>query len=292
MSELQRLTGKICIVTGASAGIGKATALGLAKLGAHVVLVVRDRGRGQAAIDQLVASGIQAEQLELMICDFSSQKSIRQFAAEFKHKHDRLHVLVNNAGVVMMERKETVDGLETTFATNHLGYFLLTTLLLDELKASAPARVVNVSSAAHSGKPLDFDDLQSTRGYAGFGVYGASKLANLYFTFELAERLKGTGVTVNALHPGVVASSFGANNRGLLKFALTLVRPFFISEEKGARTSLYLAASPEVEGVTGKYFAKCQEAKRKRVSYDQAAAKRLWEVSESLVAASAAHSVA
>jgi len=284
---LNRLDGKICVVTGASAGIGKATTLGLARLGAHVVLVVRDRARGQAVIDGLVQAGIKPDQLELMICDVSSQKSIRQFAEEYKHKHDRLHVLVNNAGVVMMERKETVDGLETTFATNHLGYFLLTELLLDTIKASTPARIVNVSSGAHAGNHLDFDDLQSKRDYAGFAVYGRSKLANLYFTYELSERLAGSGVTVNALHPGVVSTQFGSNNSGLFKFGLMLARPFFMSEEKGARTSLYLAASPDVEGVTGKYFAKSKEAKSSGSSHDEAARKRLWDVSESLVAASA-----
>jgi len=284
---LNRLDGKICVVTGASAGIGKATTLGLARLGAHVVLVVRDRARGQAVIDGLVQAGIKPDQLELMICDVSSQKSIRQFAEEYKHKHDRLHVLVNNAGVVIMERKETVDGLETTFATNHLGYFLLTELLLDTIKASTPARIVNVSSGAHAGNHLDFDDLQSKRDYAGFAVYGRSKLANLYFTYELSERLAGSGVTVNALHPGVVSTQFGSNNSGLFKFGLMLARPFFMSEEKGARTSLYLAASPDVEGVTGKYFAKCKEAKSSGSSHDEAARKRLWDVSESLVAASA-----
>jgi NAD(P)-dependent dehydrogenase (short-subunit alcohol dehydrogenase family) len=278
------MTGKTCMVTGASQGIGKATALGLARLGARVVLVCRDRGRGEAA-QAAIRQAVPGAEVELMLADLSDQKQIRQLAQDFKAKHDRLHVLVNNAGAIIMERRLTVDGLEATFATNHLGYFLLTTLLLDVLKASAPARVVNVSSAAHRRGKLDFDDLQHERSYSFMRVYSDSKLANIYFTRELARRLAGTGVTANCLHPGVIGSNFGQSDATWFKIMMKLGKPFLGSEASGAATSIYLASSPEVEGVTGKYFVKSKERHPARVAQDDAVARRLWDVSEKLTAA-------
>jgi NAD(P)-dependent dehydrogenase (short-subunit alcohol dehydrogenase family) len=283
MSATKPLEGKTVVVTGASAGIGKSTAIGVAKAGAHVVLVVRDQARGEEAKKE-IAEKSGSSSLEVMLCDFSRLQSIREFAAEYQKKHDRLHVLINNAGAVNTTRKLTHDGFEQTFGVNHLGYFLVTELLLPVIKASAPARIINVSSAAHNGQTLDFDDLQSEKRYSTFEVYGRSKLCNLYFTFELARRLAGSGVTVNALHPGVVSTQFGQNNGGVLAFAIRIARPFFLSADDGAKTSVYLATSPDVEGVTGKYFDKCKEKRPSRQSQDDVAARRLWEVSEKLVA--------
>ncbi len=201
--------------------------------------------------------------VELMLADFGSFASTRQLATDFKAKHERLDVLVNNAGAIMTSRGQTVDGFETTFGVNHLGYFLLTNLLLDTVKASTPARIVNVSSNAHTRREMDFDDLNSTGKYSAMTAYSRSKLANVLFTYELARRLQGTGVTANCLHPGVVRSGFGKNNAGLVRVAFQafqiVARPWLLSPEKGAATSIYLASSPEVEGITGKYFADCRE---------------------------------
>jgi NAD(P)-dependent dehydrogenase (short-subunit alcohol dehydrogenase family) len=183
---------------------------------------------------------------------------------------------------VFMERTVTVDGIETTFAVNHLAYFLLTELLLDVIKASAPARVVNVSSTAHGGGHIDFDDLQHQKKWSGFKTYCDSKLANVLFTYELARRLAGAGVTANCLHPGVVSTGFGKNNTGLMRAAVTLGGPFLLSPEKGARTSVYLVTSPEVEGVSGKYFDKCKAVASNKESYDTQVARRLWDISEQM----------
>jgi len=272
------MTGKICIVTGANTGIGKETALGLAKLGATVVMVCRDRERGEAALREIKQKS-RNDRVELMICDFSSQNSIRQFASDFKERHDRLDVLVNNAGVVLRERSMTEDGLESTFAINHLGYFLLTNLLLDVLKKSAPSRIVNVASTAHKYGKLDINSWVIGREYSTFAAYANSKLANVLFTYELARRLEGTGVTANCLHPGGVGTNLF---RGLPKFMQALIKLVTISPERGARTSIYLASSPEVEGVTGKYFARRRQQKSSEASHNKEAAHQLWEVSEGL----------
>ena len=272
------MTGKVCIVTGANAGIGKETALGLAKLGASVVMVCRDRERGEAARREIKhKSG--NDRVELMLCDFSSQKSIRQFADEFKQQHDRLDVLVNNAGVVLRDRSMTEDGLESTFAINHIGYFLLTSLLLDVLKKSAPSRIVNVASTAHKYGKLGITTWVTGSDYSTFGAYANSKLANVLFTYELARRLEGTGVTANCLHPGGVGTNLF---RGLPKFLQALIKLVTISPERGARTSIYLASSPEVEGVTGKYFARRRQQESSAASHNEEARRRLWEVSEQL----------
>ncbi len=289
------LHGKTCLVTGASNGIGKVTARELARMGARVVMVARNRERAEAARAEIRrASG--SDQIDLLLADLSSQGAIRRLAAEFLATYDALHVLVNNAGAMHTSRTVTVDGYETTFATNHLGYFLLTQLLLDRIKASAPARIVNVSSRAHVGSEIDFDDLNAEHGYSIAKAYGRSKLANVLFTYELARRLEGSGVTANALHPGVVRTGFGKNSGGLLgsivKVGISVVGVFFTIPEKGAETTIHLAASPDVEGVTGKYFVRSREAESSPASHDRDAARRLREVSEQMCGITAAASAA
>lgn len=273
------MSGRICMVTGANDGIGKATALGLAKMDATVVMVCRSRERGGAAQAEITrASGNDA--VHLLITDLSSQADIRRLAAEFKTKYPTLHVLVNNAGIIPRKRTVTVDGLETQFAVNHLAYFLLTNLLLDTLKASAPARIVNVSSGVHNGASIDFDNLQSERSYSPTRVYASTKLANVLFTYELARRLEGTRVTANCLHPGSVATKLLADYLPKpLRFITKIVGA---SPEKGAQTSLYLATSPEVEGVTGKYFVHQKPVPSSTSSYDATLARRVWETSATL----------
>jgi NAD(P)-dependent dehydrogenase (short-subunit alcohol dehydrogenase family) len=229
-----------------------------------------------------------AGSVELVVFDLADLSSVRAGAAELLERCPRLHVLINNAGLILTERTETVDGYEATFAINHLGPFLLTTLLADRLIESAPARVINVASTAHNQarRGMPFDDLGSTAKYAGMRVYGESKLANILFTIELAQRLDGTGVTANALHPGTVRTGYGADGdtKGLLALGIKIGQPLFLSPEKGARTSVYLASSPEVEGVSGRYFAKCKEKTPKPQALDAEAARRLWSVSEAMVA--------
>jgi NAD(P)-dependent dehydrogenase (short-subunit alcohol dehydrogenase family) len=281
------MKGKVALVTGASAGIGKVTARELARMGATVVVVCRDATRGEAALSEIrKESG--SEDVSLMLCDFASQRSIRAFAAAFKAKHPKLHVLVNNAGAIQGERVVTEDGLEATFAVNHVGYFLLTDLLLDILKASAPSRIVSVASAAHKGAKLDLEDLAAEKSWSSFGAYGASKLANIAFTAELARRLEGTGVTANCLHPGVVATNFGSSGGFFLRIGVKLARPFFITSESGAATTIYLATSPEVEGVSGKYFDKKTAVTPSKLARDADFATALWAKTEAIVRKSAA----
>jgi NAD(P)-dependent dehydrogenase (short-subunit alcohol dehydrogenase family) len=271
--------GKICMVTGATDGIGKVTARELAKLGATMIVIGRNRAKGERVISEIKAvSG--NPNVDLMVADLSSQAQLRQMAADFRRKYSRLHVLVNNVGAVFTGYRRTVDGIEMTWALNHLSYFLLTNLLLDVLQASAPARVVNVSSVAHEGGKIAFDNLQGEKWYNGWLAYARSKLANILFTRELAKRLAGTGVTANVLHPGIVASRIAYNNGPLLRCIMTLTRPFTLSVERGAQTSVYLAASPDVEGVTGKYFENCKIVRSSSVSYDEVLAQLLWDVSE------------
>jgi len=272
---------KTIIVTGANAGIGRITALELAKMGARVVMVCRDKERGAAAQQAIIAQ-TGNRQVDLLLADLSSQQAIRQLVKTIQQKYNRLDVLVNNAGAMFASRRVSVDGLEMTFALNHMNYFLLTTLLLDMLKASAPSRIVNVSSDAHQGAQLNFADLQNEKRFMGFRVYGQSKLANIYFTYELARRLEGTGVTVNALHPGFVATNFAKNNGWLYRVGMFLMRPFAMNDQQGAATQIYLASSPEVEGITGKYFARKKAVASSNVSYDIAAAQKLWQASEEL----------
>jgi NAD(P)-dependent dehydrogenase (short-subunit alcohol dehydrogenase family) len=278
---------KVCLVTGATAGIGKVTATELARRGATVYLAARDAARGAAAVEEIRRS-TGNDRVELLLGDLSSQADVRRLAAAFLGKHDRLHLLVNNAGAVMSEMRLTVDGVESTFATNHLAYFLLTDLLLGALRAAAPARIVSVSSMAHRNADLDLDDLlYQKRRFVPLSVYGASKLANVIWSHEVAKRLEGTGVTANCLHPGVVASNFGDSGPGWMRFGVKLIRPFLITPEKGAATSIYLATSPDVEKVTGKYFDKKKPVAYDKRADDPAIRRRLWEISEQLVAASA-----
>lgn len=278
------MAGKTVVITGASQGIGKAAALELAKMGAELVLVMRDQKKADAAVADIRAVAPTAK-LDVVLADLSLMSAVRRAAAEIKARHPRIHVLLNNAGVVMTERKVTPEGHELTFATNHLGYFVLTRELLDVLKASAPARIVNVASDAHVGMKIDFDDVMGERAFKTWKAYGQSKLANVMFTYELARRLEGIGVTANALHPGVVATNFGKNNSNWFGWGVRVLAPFFISPSRGAATSVFLASSPEVEGVSGKYFKRSKAKKSTGYSYDVDAQKRLWELSEKLTAA-------
>ena len=275
---------KICLITGANAGIGKTTALGLAKLGARIVMVSRDKERGERALKEIVSESGN-ENIDLLTADLASFKSIRKLAEEIRSRYDKLDVLINNAGTFVSELKYTEDKIEMQWGVNHLAPFLLTHLLMDTLKKAASARIVNVSSRVHFRGAINFDDLNLTSRYDGLKAYSQSKLANVLFTYELAERLQDTGVTANCLHPGGVRTHFvDKNASGIYKVGWILLKPFMISPSKGAETSVYLASSEEVEGVTGKYFDKCRPRKSSRISYDKAVAKRLWEVSEGLTA--------
>ena len=277
------MNGKICLVTGATNGIGKAAAQALAQMGASVVIVGRNGAKTAQLVEEIrTASGNQ--NVDSLLADLSSQEDVRRLAGEFKSKYPHLHVLLNNAGGTFTTRQLTVDGIEMTFALNHLAYFLLTNLLLDTIKASAPARIINVSSDAHSGGKIDFDNLQGERSYSSFGPYGNSKLANILFTNELARRLEGTGVTVNALHPGLTRTGFGKNNPGFFMKIMQVIIPLVArSPVKGAETSIYLASSPEVQSVTGKYFVDCKVTQPALQAADGAVARKLWDVSAELV---------
>ncbi len=269
------------MVTGATGGIGEVTARELARQGATVIIVGRNPQKCATVVEQIQQSTGNPN-VEFMLADLSVQAQIRQLVAQFKQKYNRLDVLVNNAGGLFVQRQASADGIEMTFALNHLSYFLLTNLLIDTLKASAPARIVNVASAAHSGE-INFADLQGEKKYSGFAAYRQSKLANILFTYELARRLAGTGVTANTLHPGFVASSFATNNGWFWdKIYRYLARFIAISPAAGARTSVYLASSPAVAGVTGQYFIKEKAASSSKASYDEATAKQLWQMSEAL----------
>jgi NAD(P)-dependent dehydrogenase (short-subunit alcohol dehydrogenase family) len=273
--------GRVCVVTGASSGIGRETALALAKMGATLALVCRDRGRGEEA-RAAIRSQATDDTVALFLADLSSQADIRRLATELLARYPRIHVLVNNAGIVNLHRTLTVDGIEAVLAVNHLAYFLLTNLLLERLKASAPARVVNVASDAHRWGRLDLDDLGHERGYRAMRVYGTSKLANILFTYELARRLDGSGVTANCLHPGAVATRLGHNNGAFATLLTKLLVPFFRTPAQGAATSIFLASSPAVEGVSGRYFSNRREARSSRASHDAETARRLWEASARL----------
>jgi NAD(P)-dependent dehydrogenase (short-subunit alcohol dehydrogenase family) len=277
------MTGKTVLITGGTGGIGKATAIGLARTGARVGIVGRDAARGEAAAaDIRSASGTTS--VDVFTADMSSQAEVRRLAAEVLDAYPRLDVLVNNVGGFWAHRHVTADGLERTFAVNHLAGFLLTNLLLERLVASAPARVVTVSSGAQSTGRIDFDDLQGARKYSGQRAYNQSKLANVMFTYELARRLEGTGVTANVLHPGVTATAFGAEDQAwYFTTGSGLARRFMKTPAQGAETPIHLASAPELEGVTGRYFANRKPRKSNTLSYDTDAAARLWRVSAELV---------
>ena len=282
----QSMQGRVCLITGASNGIGKAAAIDLARMGASLVLLCRDEDRGETAMAEIsLRTGI--EEIDLLVADLGSQQQVRDAAATFLNTGRPLHVLLNNAGAIHVARTQTKDGIETTFAVNHLGPFLLTRLLLDRLKDSAPARIINVSSGLHRRGYGDgrvaFDDLNGERGYSGWKAYGQSKLANILFTRELAQRLDGSGVTANALHPGVVATQFGRNNRtGWMPLFQALFRPFCRSAEKGAETPVWLASEPLLEGVTGRYFENRKEKQPAPQAMNVDDAARLWQVSEEM----------
>jgi retinol dehydrogenase-14 len=273
------MTGKVCVVTGATAGIGKETALALAKLGATVVIVARDRTRAAQTVDEIKAVSGNSE-VEWVLADFASLDEVRAGAAEIGRRYGAIQVLVNNAGVANKYRTLSADGFELTFAVNHLAPFLFTRELMPLLRSGAPSRIVNVASGAERHGPIDFDDLQSEKNYRGFAVYGKTKLMNVLFTYELSARLAGTGVTANCLHPGAVATSM---LRQLPRWLYALISPFLISPAQGAATPVFLASAPEMEGVSGGYYEKGKAKRSSPRSYDVDARKRLWELSDALV---------
>ena len=273
------MNGKVCVVTGATSGIGKAAAAALARQGAQVVLVGRDRGRAEAAAAEMGAVSTVPPKVE--IADLASMEQVRALAGRLASL-ERIDVLINNAGLVLGERRVTQDGFEHVFAVNHLAPFLLTNLLLPELTGSAPARVVTVTSDAHSAASLDLDDPSLEHGWNSWRSYANSKLANILFTRELARRLDGTGVTANCAHPGVVRTGFGRESRPLLRFGLTLARPFLLSPGRGADTIVYLASSPDVADQTGGYYVKRQRREPSAAARDDTVARELWELSEKL----------
>ena len=273
------MQGKVVLITGATAGIGRTTARELADTGAHVVLVARNREKAETTRDW-IAGETGNNSVEFITGDLSVQSEVRSIARQVASRFDGLDVLVNNAGAFFQRRAESADGIEMTFALNHLAPFLLTNLLLEALKRKSLSRVVTVSSDAHLRASMTFSDLEGRARYRGWGAYGQSKLANLLFTYELARRLQGSGVTANALHPGFVASEFGKNNGPGMRLAMSIAhRLGAISVDEGARTSVYLAASRDVQGMTGKYFVKCREAESAPASHDSSAMLRLWEIS-------------
>ncbi len=274
------MTGKVCIVTGGNSGIGKEAAKGLVALGAAVVIICRDKSKGEAALSEIRSAGNGSA--ELIVADISSLAQVRAAADEFGRTRSRLDVLVNNAGVILTKRLVSPEGYEKTLATNHLGHFLLTNLMLNTLKKSAPSRIINVSSEAHRGARIDFEDIQGEKQYSTYKAYSQSKLANVLFSYELARRLEGTGITVNSIHPGVVRTGFGHDTGGMLSAVIHIGSPFFMSAKRSAKAIVYLASSPEVATVTGKYFSKSKVGKSSKESYDEEAAKRLWDVSEEL----------
>jgi retinol dehydrogenase-14 len=281
VSENGGMEGKVVLITGGTSGIGRAAATALAAMGAEVAVTGRSRQRGEAAVEEIRdTSG--NERVSLMLADLAVQTEVRGLAEEFRERYDRLDVLVNNAGIIQSKRTETPDGLELTLAVNHLAPFLLTNLLLDLLKESAPSRIITASSEARRGAQIDFEDLQSERRYRAFKVYGMTKLANILFTYELAERLEGTGVVANCLHPGGVNTNFGANNRSFGTLLFRAFKPFMRTPEQGADTIVYLAISPEAGKMTGRYLTDRKVVASFNEPHDEATQKRLWEVSETL----------
>ncbi len=283
---MMNMSGKTCVVTGATSGIGEVTTLELARMGASVIFLGRNPDRCKATQARITMNTGNTS-VEYLVADFSSMAQVREAARHLLEKHTRLDVLINNAGAVFLHHQKSVDGYEMTFALNHLSYFLFTLLLLDALKASSPARIVNVSSDSQRGRRLDFNDLQNKKSYNVMKAYGRSKLANMLFTYELARRLEGSGVTANALHPGAVATRIWQRGGPLNPLISLIMRRVSLTPEQGAETTIYLASSPEVEGVTGKYFVKCKAVRSDPASYDEATAKQLWETSLHLVGLSA-----
>ncbi len=274
------MNGKICMVTGANSGIGKATAIGLAKLGASLVLVCRDQTRAEKAIAE-IKEKTGNKSIDLILADLSSQKGINDLVSEFNSRYDRLHVLINNAGVNLHKQTFTEDGIETTFAVNYLAHFMLDNLLLNTLKKDTPARIINVASSVQA-KYIDFEDLYGDHHYSQWKAYSQSKLAVVLFTYEFARKIEGSGVSVNCLHPGFVKTNMVRKYRPFVKYFYHLIGLFMLTPKKGAKTSIYLASSPEIEGVSGKYFKRRKERKSVKLSYDKDVSKQLWDVSVKL----------
>jgi NAD(P)-dependent dehydrogenase (short-subunit alcohol dehydrogenase family) len=281
VSENGGMESKVVLITGGTSGIGRAAATALAAMGAEVVVTGRSRERGELAVEEIRDTSGNAR-VSLMLADLAVQAEVRGLAEEFRERYDRLDVLVNNAGIIQSKRTETPDGIELTLAVNHLAPFLLTNLLLDLLKKSAPSRIITVSSEARRGAKIDFEDLQSERRYRPFKVYGMTKLANILFTYELAERLEGTGVVANSLHPGGVNTNFGNNNRSFGTLIFRAFKPFMRTPERGADTVVYLAVSPEAGKMTGRYLTDRKVVFSIEDPHDEVVQKRLWEVSEAL----------
>ncbi len=274
------LAGRVCLVTGASNGIGETTAAGLASLGAHVLMVCRDPSRGRAAIER-IRQRIPSARLDLLMADLSSQSQIRQLATQINNSYPAHHVLINNAGIFSPRRQLSPDGIELTFAVNHLAPFLLTHLLLDKIKSSAPARIITISSKLHERARLDLNDLQISRRYSGLKAYSNSKLANVLFTYELSRRLTNTNVTANAVHPGGVATNISSGG-GFFGLLWKILRPILLTPEQGAQTSIHVASDPELESITGTYFAESKPAPSSPASHDPSLAARLWDASAQL----------
>jgi len=281
MSQAGLMRGRTVIITGASSGIGKTTAIGLAKMGATVVMGCRDAQRGELALSELKAIA-KSSSACVMTLDLASQAAVRKFTHDFSEQFQRLDVLINNAGVMVNKREFTPDKIVSTFAVNYLSHFLLTSLLLPKLTASAPSRIVNVTSAVHREARIDFRNHQEKKGYKQFKSYAQSKLAMILFTYELARRLKGTGVTANCLHPGTVGTNLGRQEPGILGAVMRLTTSFLATPEEGAKTPIYLASDPALTQVTGKYFVDKTVRPSSSESYDEAKAQRLWKESEKL----------
>jgi NAD(P)-dependent dehydrogenase (short-subunit alcohol dehydrogenase family) len=277
------LDGKTILITGATNGIGLVAAYELARMRAHTIIIGRDAQKCTSAVEDIKRETGNSE-VEYIVADLSTRAGVQHAAHEFKKRHTRLDVLLNNAGAMFMQRLVTPDGIEMTFALNHLNYFHLTILLLDILKTTGASRVINVSSGAHQGAKMNFDDLQFEKHFQGMTAYGQSKLANILFTYELARKLEGTRVTTNALHPGFVNTGFAKNNNWLVKAGMSLLSPIQRSPKQGAQTSIYLASSPEVESVTGKYFVDSKAVPSDPASYNRASAERLWQISLEMIA--------
>jgi len=273
---------KVVLVTGANAGIGKVIATELARQGATVVMVSRDRQRGEEAMRE-IAFATSSTSLDLLVADLSSQQAVRRLADDFRQRYSQLHVLVNNAGAHVQQRHLSVDGIEMNLAINHLSSFLLTNLLLETMRANGPVRIVNVASNAMT-RTIDLDDLQSEKTFVPFDVYGQAKLAMVMCGYVLARRLTGTGITVNALHPGITATKIINDvTPPMMRPFAGIIKLFLLSPDKGAQTVLYLATSPEVEGVTGKYFVRSKPELSVPISYDEALQERVWNASAELV---------
>jgi NAD(P)-dependent dehydrogenase (short-subunit alcohol dehydrogenase family) len=281
MTTNQSMAGKICMVTGATSGLGKATAEGLAALGAKVILVARDQRKAEE-VKREIAQRTGNDSSELLLADLSSSASIRSAAADFLSRHPKLHVLVNQAGVIVSERQLTKEGVEVMFAVNHLAYFTLANLLLPALKAGAPSRIINIGGGVAAAGDIHFDDINGEKKFSWLRQAAQSKLGNVLFTYEMARRLQGTGVTVNCIDPGGARTGLAQNAKGLPRLMMKLMGPLMPTAEKGAQPAIKMASAPEFEGVTGKYFSKLKETKSAPKSYDEALAKRLWDVSAKL----------